>query len=77
MTRAELLAATGNRWQVKCWQDGNCKRFMGSVYVRAIDAEQAKRIARQVKTGAKYCVAWPWDPRKDMTVSGFVQEVAL
>jgi hypothetical protein len=49
---------------------------MGSVYVRAIDAEQAKRIARQVKTGAKYYVAWPWDPRKDMTVSGFVQESA-
>ena len=74
MTREELLEANGNRWQVKCWQDGNCKRFIGSVFVRANDAEQAKRIARQVQSGTRYCVAWPWDPRKDMTVTGFVEE---
>lgn len=75
MTRGELLEATGNRWQVKCWQDGNCKRFIGSVFVRAANADQAKRIARQVHRGAKKCVAWPWDPRNDLTVAGFVQQV--
>lgn len=75
MSPAQLLAANGNRWQVKCWQDGNCKRFIGSVFVRATIAEQARGIAKQVKPSAKYCVAWPWDPRKDLSVSGFVREV--
>lgn len=75
MTRSELLAATGNRWQVKCWQDGNCKRFIGSVFVRADDAEHARKIAKQVKPETRYCVAWPWDPRKDLTVRGFVEQV--
>jgi hypothetical protein len=67
-----LLAANGNRWRVKCWQDGNHKRYLGAVFVRAQSATQAKRIAKAVKSQARFCVATVWDPRNDLSVQKFV-----
>ena len=67
-----LLAANGNRWRVKCWQDGNHKRYLGAVFVRAQSATQAKRIAKAVKSQARFCVATVWDPRTDLSVQKFV-----
>jgi len=72
MTPSELLAATGNVWQVRCYKDGNKRICLGDKFVRAENREQAIRIAKEVCRGAKHCVAWPWDPAKDLSVRGFV-----
>lgn len=57
----KLLEATGNAWQVDCYESGNRRRVVRTVYVRASTRERAEAIARSVSR--KKCVsARPWDP---------------
>ena len=57
----ELLEATGNAWQVDCYEGGNRRQVVRTVYVRASNRERAEAIARSVSR--KKCVsARPWDP---------------
>ena len=57
----ELLEATGNAWQVDCYEGGNRRQVVRTVYVRASNRERAEAIARTVSR--KKCVsARPWDP---------------
>ena len=57
----ELLEATGNAWQVECYEGGNRRQVVRIVYVRAPTRERAEAIARSVSR--KKCVsARPWDP---------------
>lgn len=74
MTPSNLLRANGNRWQVTCWDGGNRRRMVRTVYAHAADAETAKRIGRRV-SGRRCVDARPWDPRTDRSVLGFVREV--
>jgi hypothetical protein len=71
MTKAELLAATNNVWEVKCYRDGNRRRRHSTQYVRASDVLRAEAIARQI-SGCKCVDASPWDPSKDRTVYRYV-----
>lgn len=64
MTGQELLKANGNRWEVKCYRDGNRRRLDRTVYVRALDVLGAERIARSVSKCR--CVdARIWNPLTD------------
>ena len=57
----KLLEATGNAWQVDCYEGGNRRQVVRTVYVRALTRERAEAIARSVSR--KKCVsARPWDP---------------
>lgn len=57
----KLLEATGNAWQVDCYEGGNRRQVVRTVYVRASTRERAEAIARSVSR--KKCVsARPWDP---------------
>ena len=57
----KLLEATGNAWQVDCYESGNHRRVVRIVYIRAPTRERAEAIARSVSR--KKCVsARPWDP---------------
>jgi len=76
MSPAELLAANGNRWRVRVWTCGNRRRTARpDVFVRAEDRDTAIRIARRVVGRKGSLDAWPWDPRTDLSVRGFVQEI--
>jgi hypothetical protein len=57
----ELLAATRNAWVVTCYEGGNRRQIMRTVYVRAADPVQAEEIARRVSR-QKVVSASPWNP---------------
>jgi hypothetical protein len=70
----QLLLATGNIWRVDCWHDGNRRKIVQTLYIRASDVLRAEEIGR--KESGRRCVdARPWNPAKDRSVFGYVQEV--
>lgn len=74
MTATELLKATRNVWRVDCWHDGNRRRIVQTLYVRAGDVLKAEEIGRKV-SGRRCVDARPWNPAKDRSVYGYVQQV--
>ena len=57
----ELLDATGNVWAVDCYDGGNRRVVVRTVYCRTATRERAEAIGRSVSR--KKCVsARPWDP---------------
>lgn len=57
----QLLEATGNIWAVSCYDGGNRRRIVRTVYCRTTTREKAEAIGRTVSK--KRCVdARPWDP---------------
>ena len=57
----ELLEATGNVWAVDCYDGGNRRVVVRTVYCRTATRERAEAIGRSVSR--KRCVsARPWDP---------------
>lgn len=75
MTKAELLKATGNIWRVDCWHDGNRRRIVQTLYIRASDVLAAEEVGRR-ESGRRCVDATPWNPKTDRKVFGYVQEVA-
>jgi hypothetical protein len=74
MTGKELLSATGNIWRVDCWHDGNRRRVVQTLFVRATDVLRAEEIGK--KESGRRCVdARPWNPATDRTVYGWIQAV--
>lgn len=73
MTGAELLAANGGRWKVRCYSDGNRRRLVRTVYVKALDVLTAECKARE-QSGCRIVDARIWDPRYDRCVTGFFRE---
>jgi hypothetical protein len=43
----QLLAATGNIWRVDCWHDGNRRKIVQTLYVRASDVLRAEAIGKR------------------------------
>lgn len=74
MTATELLRATGNIWRVDCWHDGNRRRVVQTLYVRASDVLRAEAIGKQ-QSGRRCVDARPWNPATDRAVRDYVQEV--
>lgn len=74
MTPRELLAATGNVWEVSCFRDGNRRRFAQFVYVRSADRLRAKAAAQRI-SGCPVADARPWNPERDLMVSGWIRKV--
>jgi len=74
MTSKELLAATGNVWKVKCFRDGNRRRFQQTCYVRAGDIIKAEQAARR-QSCCPVADARPWDPRQESVFGRFIKEV--
>lgn len=72
MTRSELLAATGNVWEVTCWQTGNRRKVAETLFIRASSQDRAKAVGRE-RSGRKCCDAKPYDPRTDLKASRFIQ----
>lgn len=64
MTGRELLVATGNIWVVRCYRDGNRRRFQQECYIRAADVIKAEEAAKR-ESGCRVADASPWDPRKE------------
>ena len=75
VTKAELLKATGNIWRVVCWHDGNRRRIVQTLYIRASDVLAAEEVGRR-ESGRRCVDAAPWNPKTDRRVFGYVQEVA-
>lgn len=75
MTRKELLAATGNVWRVLCWQNGNRRGASEVLFVRTTSEELAKQIGRRL-SGRRCVDAYPYDPRSDRSVFGWIQQVS-
>lgn len=75
MTKTELLKATGNVWRVDCWHDGNRRRIVQTLFIRASDVLRAEEVARQ-RSGRRCVDARPWNPKTDRSVFGYVQEVS-
>jgi len=75
MTKMELLKATGNIWRVDCWHDGNRRRKVQTLFVRASDVLRAEEVGR--KESGRRCVdARPWNPGTDRSVFGYVRRVS-
>lgn len=74
MTSTELLAATGNVWQVSCWDTGNRRRLVQTIYVRASDVLRAEAFGKR-HSGRRCVDARPWNPAKDRSVYGYIREV--
>ena len=74
MTATELLAATGNVWQVSCWDTGNRRGLVQTIYVRASDVLRAEAFGKH-HSGRRCVDARPWNPAKDRSVIGYIQEV--
>lgn len=75
MTNTEILKATGNVWRVDCWHDGNRRKIVQTLYIRASDVLRAEEIGR--KESGRRCVdARPWNPAKDRSVVGWIDQVA-
>jgi hypothetical protein len=75
MTKTELLKATGNIWRVDCWHDGNRRRIVQTLYIRASDVLAAEEVGRR-QSGRRCVDAVPWNPKTDRKVFGYVQEVS-
>jgi len=75
MTKTELLKATGNIWRVDCWHDGNRRRIVQTLYIRASDVLKAEEVGRR-ESGRRCVDAAPWNPKTDRKVFGYVQEVS-
>jgi hypothetical protein len=75
MTKTELLKATGNIWRVDCWHDGNRRRLVQTLYIRASDVLRAEEVGRR-QSGRRCVDARPWNPATDRKVFGYVREVA-
>jgi hypothetical protein len=75
MTKTELLKATGNIWRVDCWHDGNRRRIVQTLYIRASDVLAAEEVGRR-ESGRRCVDAVPWNPKTDRKVFGYIQEVA-
>ena len=75
VTKAELLKATGNIWRVDCWHDGNRRRIVQTLYIRASDVLAAEEVGRR-ESGRRCVDAAPWNPKTDRRVFGYVQEVS-
>lgn len=57
----QLLEATGNIWAVTCYDGGNRRNVVRTVYCRTETRERAEAIGRSVSK--RRCVdARPWDP---------------
>ena len=74
MTKTELLAATGNVWRVDCWDSGNRRKLLQTLYIRASDILRVEEIARQ-RSGRRCVDARPWNPGTDRKVFGWIREV--
>ncbi len=74
MTEQELLRATGGKWRVSCFRNGNWREADRTLFVRACSREVAEDIARSV-SGRRNCRAVAYDPTKDFTMRGYVQQV--
>ena len=73
MTRHELLQATGNAWKLTCWDNGNRRRVVRVLYVRAETKEKALTIGHGLSD--RRCIdAVPYDPRHDRAVFGWIVE---
>lgn len=75
MRPSDLLAATGNVWEVRCYRDGNRRQLQSVRYIRAGGILTAENIARQV-SHCRIVDARPWNPLTDRSVHGFVRRVA-
>jgi hypothetical protein len=74
MNATELLTATGNVWQVDCWESGNRRRLVRRLFVRTDCILKAEEIARQ-RSGRRCVDARPWNPANDRSVYGWIREV--
>jgi len=72
MTGKELLAATGSVFEVRCWDGGNRRRIVQTLYIRAADVLRAEAIGKQ-KSGRTCVDARPWNPATDRSVYGWIQ----
>jgi hypothetical protein len=70
VTDEELLAATGSIWQVKIYADGNRRRVLRTITVRAELQMDAQNAARRYSPGARVYDATPWDPRRERWGAG-------
>jgi len=75
MTAKELLEATGNIWRVDCWHDGNRRRIVQTLYIRASDVLKAEEVGKR-ESGRRCVDARPWNPGTDRKVFGYIQEVS-
>ena len=75
MTKTQLLKATGNIWQVHCWQDGNRRKIVETIYLRASDVLRAESLGQQ-QSGRRCVDARPWNPAKDAAASQYIRSVA-
>lgn len=74
MTSRELLTATGNVWEVKCFRDGNRRRFQQTCYIRASNILLAELAAKR-QSGCRVADARPWNPRKEACFGRLIVEV--
>ncbi len=74
MTSSELLKATGNIWRVDCWHDGNRRRIVQTLYVRAADVLSAELVGHR-ESGRRCVDARPWNPETDRKAFGYVRKV--
>jgi hypothetical protein len=73
---SEILRSTGNIWRVDCWHDGNRRKIVQTLYIRASDVLRAEEIGR--KESGRRCVdARPWNPETDRKCWGWIQKVSV
>lgn len=73
MTENELLEANGGRWTVYCYRDGNRRRLLRTIQVRADTRMLAERIARRV-SHCKCVSASAWNPLADPTLWNYIRQ---
>jgi hypothetical protein len=74
-TSRELLEATRNVWEVKCYRDGNRRRFQQICYIRAANIIRAEEAAKR-ESGCRVADAKPWNPARDISFGRFIRETA-
>lgn len=73
---SEILRATGNIWRVDCYESGNRRRILQTIYVRTDCILKAEEIGRR-RSGRRCVDARPWNPETDRKCWGWIEKVSV